>query len=211
MDVIELKKKRFLFLKKLHEVIDGDSDAHASMWDIGEFFKFDKEETRKITNYLFGENLVKAAGLGGAISITHEGIKEVEEAISKPKKATDHFPPAVNIIKIEKMVNSQIQQSTKESSQNNIQKIYVSNLGEDKKKGYISGVISIVICVVFVVLVFSFGWNLAGQIFSAFAALFGLLGIGSLIKPRSIGQVTAQILQNIAENFEKENSSNKKK
>jgi len=50
------------------------------------------------------------------ISITHEGIKEVEQALSEPKEPTAHFLP-VNVISIGHMEGSQIQQATSESTQ----------------------------------------------------------------------------------------------
>ena len=55
--------------------------------------------------------------MGGAISITHPGVKEIEEALSHPEEATEHFPPVVNIINVQNMVGSQIQQGTTGSTQ----------------------------------------------------------------------------------------------
>jgi len=57
--------------------------------------------------------------VGGGLSITHWGVKEVEQAISKPDESTEHFPP-VNIINIENMNNSQIQQGTVSSTQTQV-------------------------------------------------------------------------------------------
>ena len=205
MSLEELKKKRLQYLKKLYDVTEGDRYSHVSMYDLGKDLGFERKETEGIVDYLFGEHLLTYAGLGGIISMTHEGVKEVESALDNPKKPTEHFPP-INIIQVDKMINSQIQQSTKESeqSQNVINQIHVGTLSEDKKRGYIAGVISIIICIIFVVMVLNFGWDLTGQILTAFSALFGILGIGSLIKPESVGQVTAQILQNIHQNIAKE-------
>ncbi len=48
----------------------------------------------------------------GIISISHEGILEVEKALDNPDMHTKYFPPSRNIIIINKMINSQIQQNS---------------------------------------------------------------------------------------------------
>jgi len=165
------------------------------MWDLGTSLGFDTDHTHKIVDYLIGEYLIQAKGLGGFIGITHEGIKMVEES-AKPQKPILK-EPQVNILNVNKMINSNIQQSTQDSQQ-----VYVNTLDENKKKGYVAGVVSLLICVIFAAMVFNLGWDLTGQILTAFSSLFGILGVGSLIKPESVGQVTAQILHNIGKNYE---------
>jgi hypothetical protein len=64
-----------------------------------------------IFQYLEGEHLIKHENLDGDISITHDGVREVEEALSNPDRPTHYFPP-VNIIQINHMEGSQIQQGT---------------------------------------------------------------------------------------------------
>ncbi|MDD5700102.1 MAG: hypothetical protein PHH00_02830 [Candidatus Nanoarchaeia archaeon] len=85
----------------------------------------------------------------------------------------------------------------------NIQQVDMKKEEEYKSKGRIAGIISVIICAIFAILVINFGWDLTGQILTAFSALFGILGVGSLIKPESIGQVTSQILHNISQNINK--------
>ena len=113
MDHIEeLKAKRFQFLKKLYDKSDGDTLKICDIYSLGETLGFDKKTNDKITQYLIHEGLIKWE-LKGAVSITHAGLCEVEEALSNPDKSTEHFPP-VNIISIGsigQMISSQIQQA----------------------------------------------------------------------------------------------------
>ena len=52
----------------------------------------------------------------GNIGISHKGIVEVEAALNNPDKPTHYFPPA-NIIHINQMTNSNIQQASPEATQ----------------------------------------------------------------------------------------------
>jgi hypothetical protein len=56
----------------------------------------DRLEVRKRVSYLQGEGLLKASGTTDdikSITLTHRGVREVEDAISEPDKPTEHFPP----------------------------------------------------------------------------------------------------------------------
>ena len=203
MNSIEEKKKsRLLFLKKTYELTDGDTMSYLSGFDIGEKIRFENSKTTQIVDYLVNEGFLKYAGLGGAISITHEGVKEVELGLENPNKPTQHFPPQVSIIKVDKMINSQIQQNSDNSIVEKTIKdnVYIGNLNESKSRGYRAGGVSFVIGIIIWIMVFQFGWEMTGQILSVFASAFTLLGVGSIIKPESIGMITAQILENMAEN-----------
>lgn len=112
----ELRKKRFQFLHRLYEKTEGNEHEMINMWDLGKELGFEKAETDRISQYLVGEYLMEYAAMGGIIAITHQGVIEVENAISHPEEATQYFPP-VNIINIHHMQNSQIQQGTVESTQ----------------------------------------------------------------------------------------------
>lgn len=79
MATIEEKKvKRFQFLRKLYELSGGDESKLFDMFQIGEDMGFDRNLTENLVQYLEGEGLIKAI-IGGSISITHWGIREVEE------------------------------------------------------------------------------------------------------------------------------------
>jgi hypothetical protein len=61
-----------------------------------------------------------------------------------------------------------------------------------------------VIALLFLVVTIQCGFlkEISGQISTIFTALFGMLSIGSFIKPESIGQITAQYLSNLGRNVE---------
>ncbi|HRR92025.1 MAG TPA: hypothetical protein P5253_07115, partial [bacterium] len=115
-EVEEMKKKRFQFLYRLYKLTGGDEFKEEDMFKIGKELGFDKDLTDKIVQYLKGEGLIEFLAMGGMIRITHQGIREVEEALSKSDTLTEHFPP-INIISIGQMTNSQIQQANTESTQ----------------------------------------------------------------------------------------------
>jgi len=127
MNSLEQKRKnRFKYLHLLYEKSGGDELNEQDMWEIGEKLGFDKKETEIITQYLKGEYLLEYASLGGGIAITHDGVKEIEDALSHPEQPTQYFPP-FNIINIHHMQNSQIQQGTSFSSQKFSMDISIKN------------------------------------------------------------------------------------
>jgi hypothetical protein len=117
MNAIEdMKKKRFQFLHRLYELTGGDEFKGFNMFQIGEELGFDRNLTTNIAYYLKGEGLIEFRALGGIIGISHLGVREVEEALSKPDTSTYHFLP-VNIISVGQMISSQIQQTSPEATQ----------------------------------------------------------------------------------------------
>lgn len=113
---IDVKRNRYQFLKKLYEITEGDTLCSVNMWELGEKLQFTRRMTEQVVQYLVDENLVKYFTLGGGIVITHQGTVHIEKTLSEPDKPTHEFPP-VNIINVQNMVGSQIQQSTFESTQ----------------------------------------------------------------------------------------------
>jgi len=110
-----------------------------------------------------------------------------------------------NIINIGKMVGSQLQQSTSDSLQlQSNSKTTVIRWTESRKRGYIAGTFSLLIGILFLIMVLQYGWTLTGQVFSAFGALFSILGLGSFAKPETVGDITAQILENMKANVEED-------
>lgn len=117
MDLKQKKTNRFLFLQLLYKDSNGDTGALFDMWEAGAELNLDQDETQRVVDYLIGENLIDSKALGGLIALTHWGIKEVEEALENPNKATEHFLP-INIINIGAMHNSTLQQATTNSTIN---------------------------------------------------------------------------------------------
>jgi hypothetical protein len=113
----EKRRKRLQFMHRLHEATGGAELAHVNMFELGDELGWPREETQLVVEYLRGEELIAYAGGGGTIGITHNGVVEVEESLSNPRQQTEHFPPAINIINIDQMHGSQIQQGTVGSQQ----------------------------------------------------------------------------------------------
>ncbi len=88
----ELEKKRFEFLRKLHELSDRNENKIVSMWEIGDQLGFDRNLTISIAQYLKGEGLLEFRALGGIISITHYGNKEVEQNLKKRVQIVEQVP-----------------------------------------------------------------------------------------------------------------------
>jgi hypothetical protein len=116
MSIDDKKKDRFLFLQKLYDTTDGNSAYMVDMWELGTELGFDREKTHNIVDYLTDEGLIEPKALGGGIAITHDGIIEIEDSQSNPGSPTRHFLP-MNLIHIENMNNSAIQQGTSFSTQ----------------------------------------------------------------------------------------------
>jgi hypothetical protein len=96
IDLTQIKKDRFLYLSKMYEESGGNENAVFNMTEVGKELGLNYDIVKKIVDYLIGENLVEAHALGGAIRLTHWGIKEVEQAYEHPTEATEHFSPIVN-------------------------------------------------------------------------------------------------------------------
>ncbi len=117
MDLDQRKKNRFIFLEKMYNEADGSDEPVFAMEQIGEHLSLNFAETNRIVNYLINENLIEPYGFGGTIKLTHQGIKEVEQALENPDKPTQHFLP-INIVNIGTMTNSTLQQATHNSTIN---------------------------------------------------------------------------------------------
>jgi hypothetical protein len=52
MEVVEKRKQRLQFLHELYRITDGNENAFADMWMVGERYGFDKDTVIKVTQYL---------------------------------------------------------------------------------------------------------------------------------------------------------------
>ena len=140
-NIHEKQRERFQFLQKLYEETDGSEFESVNLTELGAILGFSDSETEKIYAYLHAKGLIEDIDLGGSAGITHQGIIEVENALSKPDEPTSYFPP-INYIHVEQMIGSQLQQGTNQSSQvltfnnNDIEAIlkFVSNLSSQLPK-----------------------------------------------------------------------------
>jgi predicted transcriptional regulator len=97
MDLTQKKKDRFDYLNKLYEEAEGSLKAAFNMEDIGREMKFSYEQTSNIVDYLINEGLIEPYALGGSITLTHYGVKEIEQAYEDPELPTEHFAPVNHI------------------------------------------------------------------------------------------------------------------
>jgi hypothetical protein len=111
----EKDRQRFSFMNALYHKTDGNYLQGVDPFDLGGRIGLSRTEVEGVVDYLTKEDLVEWSSLGH-ISITHSGVREVEDALRHPDRSTDHFP-SVNILSVGTMIGSQIQQGTIGSSQ----------------------------------------------------------------------------------------------
>lgn len=117
MSITEKGRHRFEYMQLLYEATNGATTADVNMWELGDRLGWDRPEIDDTVHYLEAEGLLTFVLLGGGIAITHYGVREVEQALTSPEAPTEHFPPVFNIINVQSMQSSQIQQGTSASSQ----------------------------------------------------------------------------------------------
>ena len=93
----EKRKNRFLLLRKLYEMTDGVPEQHViDIREVGEELGMDGNVALETFEYLKGEGLTKWMAIGGFGTITHWGVKEVEDALGE--RPTAHFPANIVIL-----------------------------------------------------------------------------------------------------------------
>lgn len=93
----EKRKSRFLLLHKLYELTNGVAERHLiDIRELGKEIGIGTDVALEAFEYLKGEGLTKWMALGGVGTITHWGIKEVEDALDH--KPTSHFPANIVIL-----------------------------------------------------------------------------------------------------------------
>lgn len=121
-EILKQKQKlRLTVLHKLYEMSGGDIHKFVNGGQLAEACGIsDESQFKTAVDYLEGECLVEIKRLMGGIPallrIKHEGILEVENAFLKPDEPTEHFMP-VNVLYVNQMIGSSIQQGTSNSSQ----------------------------------------------------------------------------------------------
>ena len=119
VDITDIKKKRFEFLRTLYDETNGYTWAMTFVvTDIGEKIGVNPDQAEKIAQYLHDEGLIEIMDKDRHMRILHAGTRELEKAIEHPEEATDHFPR--NVIRIGTMIGSQIAQASPGTTQLNI-------------------------------------------------------------------------------------------
>ena len=98
MSSIEEKKaQRFQYLNLVYDRTDGDSGRWVAIQEINEALGWSGAILDRTFRYLVDENLIEL-GTRANMSITHEGVLQIEHARSQPEKPTQYFPAIINIM-----------------------------------------------------------------------------------------------------------------
>jgi len=93
----EKRKNRFLLLHKLYEITNGVAERHLiDIRQLGKEIGMEPTVALETFQYLKEEGLTKWMSMGGNGTITHWGVKEVEDALDH--KPTAHFPANIVIL-----------------------------------------------------------------------------------------------------------------
>lgn len=113
----EKRRRRLAFMERLYERTDGDRMQRVDFRDIATQLGWTEEEATAVVYYLKDEGLLELPTMGGAVSLSHAGVVEMEAAMEDPEQPTVHFPP-INVVNIFGDVrSSQIQAGTANSGQ----------------------------------------------------------------------------------------------
>jgi DNA-binding PadR family transcriptional regulator len=121
-EMLKMKQKqRIAFLNKLYDLSDGSTSNPINGAEIaGQIGLSDGNILTDIAKYLKNEGLIKVTvqirGFPASVQLTHSGLKEIEEVLDNPNNSTEHFMP-VNILHVENMIGSNIQQGSVNSNQ----------------------------------------------------------------------------------------------
>lgn len=82
-------------LKAFYESVGDKPAAYAriNLWQVADSLGFDRDKTLAVYDYLRAEGLLESRALGGWATITHWGIKEVEDVLKG--RETEHFDQGV--------------------------------------------------------------------------------------------------------------------
>ncbi len=98
MGRIEQKRaQRFLYLKRLYDLTDGDPAHSFALEAVGHALGWDDATRDPVETYLQNEGLIDVPTFG-QVSLTHKGVQQIERAISEPDHATQYFPPTSHIV-----------------------------------------------------------------------------------------------------------------
>lgn len=114
VDIEQRRADRIRFLNRLFDDANGSELTGVNMWPIAEQLGMDQVRALDAVHYLTHEGLIMAMGIGGTYSLTHQGIKVMEDARNHPDKPSERFPPLSIVIA---GAGSQIQVGTVTSQQ----------------------------------------------------------------------------------------------
>jgi predicted nucleotide-binding protein len=103
-----LRSKRFELMQKLYELSQGNEYQGIDEQILRAKLDLSQSTMDRVAEYLVGEGLARYFTFG-TISITHKGVREVEEALSQPGKPTEHFPALMPVRSVH-VINSGLHQ-----------------------------------------------------------------------------------------------------
>lgn len=118
---LEVKKaNRAVFMNRLYQYTDGNTTsivpADALLGDM----QLSQDQAENLVDYLRREGLIEIRSMGSPppISITHQGVVEVEQSMQQPELPTEHFPPVATVLTIHgNVVGSNIAQASQQATQ----------------------------------------------------------------------------------------------
>lgn len=88
------RRRRAAFMRALYELVDASTLASALPSAVAGPAGLTVQEAESVVEYLENDGLIEMQTFDGDVSITHRGIKEVEQSLARPDESTEHFPPA---------------------------------------------------------------------------------------------------------------------
>lgn len=113
-EIREKQRLRIQILEAIYGGAKGNTDAWFDRKDLAAHFGMEFRRFSAEIDYLVRERLLGLHGM--AVTLTHDGIREVEEMHTRPDESTQHFL-AMNILNVGSMVDSQINQASPSASQ----------------------------------------------------------------------------------------------
>lgn len=84
--VLDKDKKRYQLLRKLWEISNGFEEFSAQWLDLVKTEGFDEDTAEDTYQFLSKAGLIKAITIGWFVSITNQGIQEIERSIKNPDR-----------------------------------------------------------------------------------------------------------------------------
>lgn len=91
-DLTNRDRNRYALLRGVYEKAGkGNEAVVVPLKDVAASLEIDEGEAVLAYQYLTGEGLLARRAMGGVVSITHQGVREVEASLRNPERATEHF------------------------------------------------------------------------------------------------------------------------
>jgi hypothetical protein len=91
------RTQRFVFLRALYEMSRGSERVLLYVEEVGDAVGLGEVDALDAAQYLGEKRLIRVV-MRNIISVSQDGIDELETALDQPDQATTHFPPAQSII-----------------------------------------------------------------------------------------------------------------